>query len=243
LTAHSGNISIYDDNAVIDGWNLTGSFDVYADNVTIRNSRITSSNWWGINQRSGAAGLKIQNVTIIGSTGPDAGGVDYCVSNNGGAITVTNANISGCGDGIDTDQGLIQGNYIHDHKAFQPGGNWNHNDGIAAGSGTSAGLIIRDNTVLLNTPPSQGGDGAIALFTDSGSMFNVTVDHNLMAGGGYAFRGSGPGSHALVVTNNLFATVFYSDSGFWGPVAAFDKNGTGNVWSGNKLDTGASVSP
>ena len=54
---------------VINGVDLTGSIDVWANNVTIENSVIRSSNWWGINQRSGYHGLRVLHCTIVGLPG------------------------------------------------------------------------------------------------------------------------------------------------------------------------------
>ena len=46
----------------------------------------------------------------------------------------------------------------------------------------------------------------------------------------------------IKITNNRFSPLYFSKSGYWGPLAAFNRSGTGNVWSGNVWDnTGAAM--
>jgi hypothetical protein len=73
------------------------------------------------------------------------------------------------------------------------------------------------------------------------------ISDNLIAGGGYTIYGGqnpgGPQAHNIRITGNRFATLYFQNGGFWGPVAAFDPSGPGNVWSGNVWDsTGQPVS-
>jgi hypothetical protein len=244
LVSKTGNVSIRADGTVIDGWDLEGSLDIYADNVTVRNSRITTRNWWGINQRAGVSGLRVEDVDIVGVPGEgiDGGGTDWAVSNAGGSLTVLRTDMSLTGDGVNTDTGLVADNYVHDLAEFTAAdGKWWHNDGIQAGAGSAAGLTVRHNTVLNPAPPDRGGDGAIALFQDWGDMFNVVVDDNLVAGGGYVLRGGGPGTRNLKFTNNVVSRQYYLAGGYWGPAAAFDKSGSGNVWSGNRFEDGKPI--
>ncbi|MHA6758525.1 hypothetical protein [Streptacidiphilus sp. PAMC 29251] len=97
----TGALSIATDGAVISGWDITGSLDIYANNVTVIDSRITSTNWWGINLRKGFSGLRVLHTTIVGVPGKglDNGGEDYAVSNMGGSSVEVGWNdISGYGD-------------------------------------------------------------------------------------------------------------------------------------------------
>ncbi|GHI12126.1 hypothetical protein Scinn_15890 [Streptomyces virginiae] len=55
----TGNMSVKKDGTVIKGWDIRGSLDIYANDVTVIDSRITSTNWWGINLRPGFSGLKV----------------------------------------------------------------------------------------------------------------------------------------------------------------------------------------
>jgi hypothetical protein len=105
-------------------------------------------------------------------------------------------------------------------------------------------MTVRHNTVFNNFDQTD----AISLFEDFGTEANRLIENNLIAGGDYAlYAGAntgGPTPYNIVVTNNRFARIFYSASGYYGPVAAYDPSGPGNVWSGNVWDdTNQPVSP
>ncbi|WP_207229363.1 DUF4082 domain-containing protein [Ktedonosporobacter rubrisoli] len=245
--SESGNITINDDNTVIDGVDLTGSFDVYANNVTIKNSRITSTNWWGINQRQGYSGLKVLHCTITGvpGKGPDNGGEDYAVSNMGdGSIEVAYNNISQFGDQISMGTGNIHDNYVHDIQAFvNLGGEYQHTDDIISDGGTTEPLIIRHNTLINETTASTGASASVGLFADTGSVKNSIVDNNWIAGGAYALYCGGNGSTNIKITNNVFSTEIFPSVGVYGPVAYWNPDGDGNTFSGNTYSNGGPVTP
>jgi hypothetical protein len=247
LKAESGNISITDDNTVISGVDLTGSFDVYANNVTIENSRITSSNWWGINLRPGYSGLKILHCTIIGvvGKGPDNGGEDYGVSNmSNGSIEIGYNNIYAFSDVISTGHGLIHDNYVHDLQAFKNTSNqMNHADPIISDGDDPLGLTITHNTLLNQLTTDQGASAAIGLFADDGPITNATVTNNWLAGGAYAFYGGGAGSSNVKVSGNVFSKQYWPQCGVYGPVAYWNASGTGNSFSGNTFSDGTVVVP
>jgi hypothetical protein len=138
--------------------------------------------------------------------------------------------------GVQVDSGLLEGNYIHD-PGFTTG---DHLNGTTSNGGTRA-LTIRHNTVF--NPHDQ--TDAISLFQDFGNQGNRTIEDNLVAGGGYSVYGGGGAqtSFNIHIVNNRFARLYYPNGGFFGPVAAFQTGGTGNVWSGNIWDdTGSPVS-
>jgi hypothetical protein len=247
LTPESGNISINDDNTVINGVDLSGSFDVYANNVTIENSRITSTNWWGINLRQGYSNLKILHCTITGVPGKglDNGGEDYGISNMGdGSIEVAYNNISLFGDQISMGTGNVHDNYVHDIQPFVAlDGNYEHTDDLISDGGNSVPLIIHHNTFINQTTTEKGASASVGLFADTGNVTQVTVDDNWIAGGSYALYCGGAGSTYIKVTNNVFSTEIFPSVGTYGPVAYWNAGGAGNVFSGNIYSDGSSVSP
>ena len=87
---------IHKSGTVLKGIELTGSVDVWANNVTIENSVIYARSWWGINLRHGYHGLRVLHCTIIGlpGQGPDNGAEDYGVSSSGSYIEVGWSNLS-----------------------------------------------------------------------------------------------------------------------------------------------------
>jgi hypothetical protein len=228
---------------VIDGVDLTGSFDVWADNVTIENSRITTRNWWGINLRHGYTGLKVLHDTIVGvpRRGIDNGGEDYGVSSSGGSVEVGWTNISEVGEGISMDSGYIHDSYVHDLQAFVPQGasEYEHTDDIIADGGS--GLTVKHNTLLNQLPADRGASASVGLYADSGPPSDDVVDDNFLAGGAYAiYPGGHSGSHGIVVEDNAFSTMYWRGSGIYGPVSrSYWHSGQGNRWVGNLFVTGS----
>lgn len=222
---------------VINGVDLTGSIDVWANNVTIENSVIRSSNWWGINQRSGYHGLRVLHCTIVGlpGQGPDNGYEDYAVSSAGGYIEVGWSNISGFGDAISLGTGYIHDNFVHDLAAFIPAGSstYEHDDAFISDGGS--GLTIEHNTFLDQVPITEGASSSVGLYDDSSPVASATVEDNFLAGGSFAlYPGGGPSSQNIVITGNVFSTMYWPGSGYYGPVASsYWHYGSGNSWADN----------
>ncbi|MGW6710665.1 hypothetical protein ACWGDE_38040 [Streptomyces sp. NPDC054956] len=243
----TGNMSVKTDGTVIKGWDIVGSLDIYANDVTIIDSKITSANWWGINLRPGYKGLRVlhTNITAVPGKGPDNGGVNYAVSNMGeSSIEVGWCDISVFGNALSMGQGDLHDNYVHDIAAFRNlGGEWQHTDAVISGGGNSGRLTIRHNTLLNSTTVDRGASAALGLFADTGNVSNVVVDRNWLAGGAYALYGGGPGATGIQVTDNVFSTQYHPGAGTYGAVAAWNAGGAGNVWRGNRMSDGRPVEP
>ena len=223
LTA-SGPIRVDDDGTVIDGVDVTGDIDIYARDVTVRNCRVTVSDaYWGIMIRD--TGVTVTDCEINGSGSSGQGILDV----GGGLVAAQRNNIYGFADGIMSEVGLLEANYVHDLE----GGPGAHHDGIQNGGGGPQ--IIRHNTVV--NPHDE--TSAIALFQDFGApAHDVTVEDNLLAGGGYTVYG-GDGdleTSNLHFVGNRFGRVVWPNSGYWGPVAYWAAGEPGNVWSDNVWD-------
>ncbi|WP_043672137.1 hypothetical protein [Streptomyces xylophagus] len=248
LTPHStGNLSVRTDGTVIKGWDITGSLDIYADDVTIIDSRITSTNWWGVNLRPGHSGLRVLHTTLtaVPGKGPDNGGVDYAVSNmSESSVEVGWSDISVFGNALSMGTGYLHDNYVHDLVPFRnAGGEWQHTDAVISGGSNKGKLIIRHNTLLNATPVDKGASAAIGLFADTGPVSHTVVDDNLLAGGAYALYGGGPGATGIKVTNNVFSRRYHRNSGVYGAVTAWNAGGAGNVWRGNRFSDGTPITP
>jgi hypothetical protein len=243
----SGDLTIRDDKTVIRGWDLRGSLDVYANDVTVIDSRITSTNWWGINLRPGYHGLRVlhDTVTAIPGKGPDNGGVDYAVSNMGGSIIEVGwCDVSVFGDALSMGQGNLHDNYVHDITPFiNLGGEWQHTNAVISDGGGSGELTIRHNTLLNNTPADKGPSASVGLYADVAPVTHTTVAGNWMAGGAYSFYGGSTGANHIQVTDNVFSPQYFPHSGVYGPVTAWNFDGAGNVWSGNRMSDGTPVVP
>ncbi|TQJ91673.1 hypothetical protein [Streptomyces sp. SLBN-31] len=248
LTPHkTGYKAIRTNGLTIRGWDITGSLDIYANDVTIIDTKITSDSWWGVNLRPGYRGLRVlhSTITAVPGKGPDNGGVDYAVSNMGGSsIEVGWCDVSVFGDALSMGQGNIHDNYVHDIEPFvNQGGEWQHTNAIISGGGNTGHLVIRHNTLLNPTSLKQGASGSIGLFADTGVVRNVTVDHNWIAGGAYALYGGDTGATGIRVTNNVFSTQYHPAAGGYGVVAHWNHDGAGNVWRGNRMSDGRPIAP
>ncbi|MET7683525.1 hypothetical protein [Streptomyces sp. NPDC005423] len=244
---HTGYLAVRTNGLVIRGWDITGALDIYADDVTVIDSRITSDSWWGVNLRPGFSGLRVlhSTVTAVPGKGPDNGGVDYAVSNMGGSsVEVGWCDVSVFGDALSMGQGDLHDNYVHDIVPFvNLGGEWQHTNTVISGGGNTGQLIIRHNTLLNPTGLKQGASGSIGLFADTGVVRNVTVDHNWVAGGAYALYGGDKGATGIKVTDNVFSTQYHPASGGYGVVAHWNAGGAGNVWRNNRMSDGRTVRP
>ncbi|MEV8509132.1 hypothetical protein AB0368_30445 [Actinoplanes sp. NPDC051475] len=213
---------------VIDRADIRGEISVEANDVTIKNSRVVNAGNWGIVQRPEVKGLVVKDSEIRGN-GKER--LQYAILNLGsGDISILRNDISQVSDALSTNVGLIEGNYLHDPVYFDG----DHTDMIQSNSGPPAGqrLVIRRNTVV-NTLEQTA---AIALFQDFGVQHDATIEHNLLAGGGYAlYAGSGMKgtSYNIRVIGNVFSREVFPKSGQYGAVAYWDKAGNGNVWQDN----------
>jgi hypothetical protein len=234
----SGPIKVTRNGTVIDGVEVTGYITVEADDVTIRNTRVRGTKgWWGILQREGRSGLKVEDSEVFGDGKQRT---QFGILNQGKMITVRRVDIHTISNGILTQQGVVEDSYVHDPK-YYPG---DHTDMIMSTGPPAAGteLIIRRNTAI-NTLDQTG---AIALFQDFGVITNVTVEGNLLAGGGwslYAGAGAKGKSSNIKVIDNVFSRRVWPKGGSAGPVSYWDNDGPGNLWRGNTWEDGKPVTP
>jgi hypothetical protein len=223
--------------AVLKGFDLRGSIDVFANNVTIEDCRITTTNWWGINQRAGYHGLRVLRCTIAGIPGKgiDRGGVDYGIADSGGYVEAARDNIAHVGEGISTGTGYFHDNFVHALESFIPHGSNlpEHTDAFISTGGSA--LVIRHNTLLNWMPPKRGGSAALLLNDALGTITNAKVDDNWIAGGSYGlYPGGGPSSRGVVITGNYFSTEFFPSCGYYGADATpYWHTGKGNAWANN----------
>jgi hypothetical protein len=224
LTA-SGGLVINTPGVVIEGLDIRGMVTINADNVTLRNCRISSDSWAVVNITSGSTGVVVENCEINGLSGEGTRGIS-------GQGTFLRNNIHHTEDGIYIlgSNTLIQDNYIHDLQS-----NWSgpHYDGIATDGGVS-NIIIRHNTVI----NPHGQTSALMLSNYFGSVSNVVVDNNWLEGGGYTVYSDGQFKGGTIsgvsFTNNYLVEGEYGYSSI--------RNNT-PVWQGNIEYTGQVPGP
>ena len=225
---------------------VAGHVNLAGDGATVEDSDITTS---GANQFGVAAvggnNMVVDHNTIHGSAASVGKACDNGVRDvygNSENLTITNNNIYWCDSGLNNipNGGLVQQNYIHDLALVVSGG---HANGMQFEPGSGKLMTIKDNTIF--NPISQTDD--VILSNDGGGTeTNRLIDHNLLAGGGYCFYGSGgPTLDAsnITFTNNHFARIYYRSCGYYGPVTDWQP-GHGAVWRANVWDdTGAAAHP
>ena len=194
---------------------------------------------FGVNLRH-TAGVQIQNSTVSG-TNATSGRVGYAIDDiyQDSTGMVISGNIINFCHGVQVSAGLVTGNYIHD-PGYVAG---DRADGIFD-PGFVGALMISGNTILDNfTQTSAINLDAAA----AGALVgNKTIENNLLGGGGYAIYGGaslGDATSNIVIKNNRLSQASFPKSGQYGPVAYYDPKGTGNVWSGNVLDSNGQIVP
>jgi hypothetical protein len=233
----NGSVTLSQDGEVLENAIVTGSIDIQADNVVVRNVRITvSGESWAIALRH-ARNATISNCEITPSSSRLMVGI-VDLYGDGAGTTVRGCEIVNTSTGIQIGQGLIEDNYIHD-MGYKSG---DHINGTTSNGSTSP-LTIRHNTIFNQFDQTD----AVSLFQDFGLEANRTITDNLLAGGGYTIYG-GEGdrgtTYNIKITNNRIARLFFPRGGYWGPVAHFETSGSGNVWSGNVWDdSSAAIRP
>ncbi len=202
----SGDVTITKAGTVIDALDVKGTIWVMAPNVTIQNSRITSTDWTSIWVKPGMTGTVVKDCEIqnVGSSPDGANGIF-------GSGTFLRNDIHDVENGINvTGSSLIQDNYIHDMNAPDVRGGDPHYDGIEINGGIS-GVDIRHNTII----NENGQTAAVMINNDFGSVSDIQIDGNYLAGGGYTVYSDGSFSSTdkisgVELTNNELG------EGYWG---------------------------
>ena len=175
---NSGSVTVTAPGAVISGLNVTGTIYVNADNVTIKDTRVTNSSpsGWAIHVDSHVSGTLIEDSTI---SGQDAGSnaVEYAVSNGGTGTRAVRLQMSNCTECY-AGPGLLQDSYAITNAVVSGA----HYEAVYYGGGSEA-LNVQHNTLL--NPHTQ--TASVYAGTDFGPQQNLVINNNLLAGGGSSF--------------------------------------------------------
>jgi len=203
LTTHQGDLRITTPGQVVDGLRVTGSVDVRAHDVVIRNSEVRGRI---INDLGGTRyRFTIEDSTVGSTTG--------CSSWGNGAVgvadyTARRVRIAGFPDGF-----RVAGSNIRIEDSFVTLCSANpddHSDGIQAyGAGGGSNIVIHHNTIDQRAVTNGAATSPIFIPNDGERQGNqdvtVTVTDNLLAGGGYSLRVFGhlPFSAPAVTGNKI----------------------------------------
>jgi hypothetical protein len=255
----SGSITVNTPGATVRNLDVTGTITVAASNVTIEDTRVTSSGGsgaWGVLINEGARGTTIQDSTVRGADSSGTGSIESAVFNQynePGTRSIRNHfyNASNPWEGA----GTIRDSYMVVNGTFSGA----HYEDIYVCGGS---LNVAHNT-LLNPQPQTA-----TVFGDTicgPNRFSVT--NNLLAGGGFmlypAANSPSVGANTMKVTGNHFARClgarvynettggtscrgvpqgghdgygYHPRGGYFGVAAAYYFPGSGQVWSDNKWD-------
>ncbi len=250
---NSENVDVRTAGVTLSGLEITGGIEVFAANVIIEKVRLNAAcgaDWDAIvirdnqiNQGPGGGDNTIIRDSTIDGTQP-VNNVSTC----GGGIRVQSGvqnvkiqrnHILNMATGINftrTNAGhLVEDNYIN-KLCCDTGPTGNHLNGITSDEGGTASsvnpVIYRHNTIL---NPAEQTD-AIAVFSNFGPQHDVTLDNNLLGGGGYTMYAGDTGSSNIKVINNRISRIYFPNGGGYNWLAGFDSPLPGNVLSGNVWD-------
>jgi hypothetical protein len=192
--------------------NINGQIIIKANNVTIRNTRITSGAYYPVDYRDPYTGLVVEDTEIIGTS------VNVTAALSFRGYTARRVNVHGSADGLKVDANVtIEDSYIHDLATNST----THNDGFQTTGGSN--VTLRHNTCKLSTMPTA--NACIQVGTEWASNSNWLVANNLFDGGGWTINARA-GNTDMTVTNNRFTrNASYGTGGI-----------PGSTWTGNYFD-------
>jgi hypothetical protein len=244
--------------AVINSLVISGCVDIRANNVTVKNTLIRGGGcgFMQVRIESGFSGILIEDTEIDGQNSPGAPDDGSAIGFSG--FTALRVNLHNNVNGVSLGgpfRTVVQDSWIHDlHQTAN-----SHNQDILS-NGDTAGITIRHNRL-----DSQITEvGTIDLFGDFSPIQNVTIDSNLLNGGGFTIYGGclpekPYGCQNIAITNNRFmrapeAGAFFASGGRWGPITSFNGKVVGSggddpvyravhnlTWSGNVWDDGGAL--
>jgi hypothetical protein len=220
LTVVNGNMTITTNGAIIENRDIRGCVTVNASNVILRKSKVSCRGNPVI--YNGGLNLLLEDVEID-CLGTHANGVHWQ------NYTARRVNAHSCENILWADRNVtIEDSYLHDPVPYDPSTD-PHTDTIQIPGGGS-NITIRHNRIYgsyINS--SNFGNAAITM---GGNTSNITVDNNILAGGGYTIYCNqfGRGTNNAYV-NNRFSTIFTPKVGGYGPwTDCGDENISGNVY-------------
>ena len=234
LTPKTGNISANTAGQTISNIDLTnGTIVVTANNVTIKDARITTGNGQlngvsAIDVKSGVTGTLVEDTTMQGSN-CTTGALFAGVMNEGGDQLTMLRDYGVCLDDILHGSGTLKDSYSLDNANIPN----DHYEPVADDGGNGS-LTIIHNTLL------NPHDQTAAVFTQCtfGSVTSLDIEDNLAGGGDFVFYGPlsdacSNGGGTEIVKNNRITRLYYPTGGQYGVGVYFPNNVT---WSGNYWD-------
>lgn len=245
LTAYTGSCSITVANTVIDAKDITCDLRIAATGVVIKRSRIHGE----INGQEGTgSSFRVEDSEVVN------GKRAACMCIGSDNFTVVRTEIRGGNRGV----------YCRLNCTVQD--SWIHGTDLLAQQHASSVRVEQHSTVRHNTlacdwtaiTDSEIGCSAdLTGYPDFAPIHHNTITGNLFvanpvglgfcayggATGGKPYSGDPSNATYIVFTDNVFQRGSNRLCGAYGPITSFSPGRTGNVWSGNRWDTGETVNP
>ena len=206
----SGSITVTKRGAIIDGRDVHGNITVLADDVTIRNTRITSGSYYPIRYgEKDNTGLLVEDTEIIGTSPIVTSGIAFT------HYTALRVNVHGTADGLKIEDGaVVKDSFVHD-LAF---GTDTHNDGMQSTGG-------HDIEIVHNTVLAKGAVSCLMFGGENGAPSHILIDNNLLDGGNYSIYLDPHGADRTIVNNHFGKDAVYGVARMQGSYSAH-----GNLW-------------
>jgi hypothetical protein len=237
--------------AVLDGLDISGCVRVFADDVTLRRSRVACKDYYlikTVDPPRHHTGLLVEDVELDGLGGL-AGSTGIAFD----SYTARRVDVHGLSSlafklGSHT---TVEDSYVHDFVCGRQDGvatnDLLHQAGIGT-NGDATDMVVRHNTIDLDRDGAACQSGGIANYHDFGTFDRMVIEHNSIdTAGGYCLKA---GVHqdgqpyrdstGVRVTGNVFGRKYAAGCGSYGPVSNWAA-GPGNVWSGNTWGAGAAA--
>lgn len=176
LKVHDGTFKATEPGMVVEGLHIKGSLQIYADDVTVRDTKISSGAAYPVMMRDGENAL-FEHIEVDGMESTTNNGCVY-----GGDLTIRYSRVHRCTDSAKVhSDSTWEFNYIYDNQKW--GGN-SHIDGLQ--SQGARNVVIRGNVIDL--PESDGVNSNIFFAADRGDIENITIEGNWFNGGYYTVQ-------------------------------------------------------
>lgn len=172
-------------------FNCNDGVTIYGQNVTIKNSYITTGRWWSVKIVNGP--VTIEDTTI---GGPNACSRDASIS--GSNVTIRRIQLTTGGDGfwLSGPNYNVSNSYV---KLCGSGGT--HADGIQLAGTTGGNNAVFDNVTFDMSFTELGAQNSPVFWSGSSQGNNSIIKNSLMIAGGYTLRvHSGTG---MTLMNNV----------------------------------------
>ncbi|MGH9119363.1 MAG: hypothetical protein ACRD0A_16275 [Acidimicrobiales bacterium] len=221
LTVVSGDVHLTTPGMTYSNREVHGSIFVEANNIIIERVRVISDDWYPIRNfgSPNPTGTVIRDVEIDLDGMEEGKGIAF---SNYTAQRVWFHNGLDCAHmGVNV---TITDSFC-DLPELSPGSDA-HADGFQSDGGRN--IVLRHNTI--RNPNSQ--TAAILMSNNTGPIHTVTIDNNLMSGGGYTvYCGAVAPTPNSRFTNNRISREFFPRGGYWGPTTRCNVDvNSGNVW-------------